>query len=378
MARGRSPQPKTRILIWGRAAGRCQYHGCGKRLDGDLVTGDLAKNHAYLAHIIASDPGGERGHKELSHKLSDDPDNLMLMCDPHHREIDDPAKLDRYTVDALRGMKRDNEERIERLLGNASATPAHILRIAAAIGENEAAIPVKECFEAIMPEFIPADRRPIDIQVRDIAFKDSDPDYYPTVLSTLRTKFDREIRGRFAEGTVDHLAVFGFAPMPVLMELGSLLSDLSAVTVYGRHREPKPTWSWPNDRHPLEFNCTPGPFGPTKVALKLSVTADITDDRIISSLPGQSVSIWEIRSNRLGATELRNEKDLSGFRELVGKTFDAIKDQHGPNVDLSVFPAIPAVCAIEFGRSWQPKAHPRFSIYDQIAQQGFVLRHIIG
>ena len=61
MARGRSPSPKTRILVWGRAADRCQYHGCGKRLDGDLVTGDLAKNHAYLAHIIASDPGGERG-----------------------------------------------------------------------------------------------------------------------------------------------------------------------------------------------------------------------------------------------------------------------------------------------------------------------------
>ena len=98
MARGRSPSQKTRILVWGRAAGRCQYHGCGKRLDGDLVTGDLAKNHAYLAHIIASDPRGERGHPVLSHQLANDPDNLMLMCDPHHREIDDPAKIDRYTV----------------------------------------------------------------------------------------------------------------------------------------------------------------------------------------------------------------------------------------------------------------------------------------
>lgn len=378
MARGRSPSQKTRILVWGRAAGRCQYHGCGKRLDGDLVTGDLAKNHAYLAHIIASDPGGERGHPVLSHQLADAPDNLMLMCDPHHREIDDPAKIDRYTVDVLKEMKRANEERIERLLENPNATPAHILRIAAAIGDNETAVPLRDCIEAMRPEFTPADRRPIDIKIRDIAQKDSDSDYYPVVIDALRKKIEREIDGRFADGDLEHLAVFGFAPIPVLMELGRLLSDLSAVSVYGRHREPTPGWAWLNDREPLEFTCVPGAPGPKKVALKLSVTAGIADDRVIQALPDEPVSLWEIRSSRLGASELRNKDDLSRFRELVGKTFDSIKDQHGMDVDLFVFPAAPAACAIEFGRTWQQKVHPPFLIYDQIPERGFLLRHAIG
>lgn len=377
MARGRSPSQKTRLLVWGRAAGRCQYHGCGKRLDGDLITGDLNKNHAYLAHIIASDPGGERGDPVLSHALADDPDNLMLMCDPHHREIDDPDKIKHYSVNALRSMKRNHEERIERLLVNPSAVPAHILRIAAAIGDNETAVPLKDCVEAMTPEFTLADRRPIDIQVRDIAHKDSDPDYYPAVIDTLRKKFDREIRGRFADGDLQHLAVFGFAPIPVLMELGRLMSDLSAVSVYGRHREPKPSWLWQNDRNPLRFTYTPGKQGPGKVALKLSITDAILDDRVLRALPGEDVSIWEIRSDRLGANELRNETDLVGFRELVGKTFDTIKNQHGMDVDLSVFPAIPIACAIEFGRTWQQKVHPSFSVYDQTKGHGFLLRHLI-
>ena len=377
MARGPSPGPKERILVWGRAAGRCQYHGCGKRLDGDLVTGDLSKNNSYVAHIIASDPGGVRGDPVLSHQLSNDPENLMLMCDPHHREIDDPAKIARYTVDVLREMKRAHEERVERLLANPNAIPAHVLRIAAAIGDNETAIPVRDCIEAMTPDFTLADRRPIDIKVRDIAQKDSDPRYYSIVIDALRAKYQREIKGRFADGELEHLAVFGFAPIPVLIELGVLLSDLSAVSVYGRHREPKPGWAWPDDREPLDFICIPGVRDPKKVALKLSVTAGVTDDRIARALPDEPVSIWEIRSSRLGASELRNKDDLSRFRELVGKTFDAIKDQHGMEVELSVFPAVPIPCAVEFGRTWQPKAHPPFLIYDQVPDRGFVLRHSI-
>lgn len=377
MARGSSPGQKERILVWGRAAGRCQYHGCGKRLDGDLVTGDLSKNNAYLAHIIASDPGGVRGDPVLSHQLSKDPENLMLMCDSCHREIDDPAKITRYTVDVLREMKRAHEERIERLLANPRAIRAHVLRVAAAIGDNETAVPLRDCIEAMTPDFTLADRRPIDIRVRDIAQKDSDPDYYPIVINALRAKFQREIMGRFADEELEHLSVFGFAPIPVLMELGVLLSDLSAVSVYGRHREPKPGWAWPNDREPLEFSCTPGMRGSKRVALKLSVTADITDDRVVRALSEEPVSIWEIRSSRLGASELRHQDDLSRFRELVGKTFDAIKDQHGMDVELSVFPAVPVPCAVEFGRTWQPKAHPPFLIYDQVPDRGFVLRHSI-
>ena len=186
MARGRSPTPKTRMLVWGRAAAHCQYPGCGKRLDGDLVTGDLKKNHAYLAHIIASDPNGERGHPELSHALADDPDNLMLMCDPHHREIDDPAKIECYSVDALRRMKRENEERIARLLSNPTAPAAHILRVAAMVGDNETSIPAQACVDAMVPALTVADRYPIDIRLRDMAERDSDPDYYHTAIRTLR------------------------------------------------------------------------------------------------------------------------------------------------------------------------------------------------
>lgn len=89
------------------------------------------------------------------------------------------------------------------------------------------------------------------------------------------------------------------------------------------------------------------------------------------------ISIWEIRSSRFGTSALRNQSDLTGFRLLAGRVFDEIRNQYGSDVELSIFPAVPAACAVELGRVWQPKADPAFDVYDEVAGMGFVRRHRI-
>ena len=377
MSRGRSPDEKARLLVWGRAAGRCQYTNCGKRLDQDLVSGELGKNFAYLAHNVASSPGGVRGDPDLSHNLADDPDNIVLMCDVHHRVIDDAQNAGKYSIEAVRAMKLASERRIDRLLSNPAAPATHILRMSATVGDNETAIPWKDCIDAVVPTFTLADDRPIDIKLRGMEHRDSDPDYYPIEIENLRRRFERDIRGRFETAEMEHLAVFGIAPMPVLMELGRLLSDLRAARIYARHREPTPSWRWPNDEAPLSFETVAGVSGPKAVALKLCISADITDDRVVRAMPDRNVSLWDVRSNRFGTSVLRNESDLGRFRKEVGRALDEIRRQHGSDVDLSIFPAVPAACAIELGRTWQPKAHPSLSIYDEVRGQGFIRCHEI-
>jgi hypothetical protein len=127
-------RPVTKMIVWGRAGGRCQYRHCHERLDGDLASGNLSRNKSYIAHIIAAAPGGERGDPVLSPALADDPSNLMLMCDAHHREIDDPMKLDLYTVEVLREMKREHEDRVDRLLSIRPSKASHILQVSAPSG----------------------------------------------------------------------------------------------------------------------------------------------------------------------------------------------------------------------------------------------------
>ncbi len=99
--------------------------------------------------------------------------------------------------------------------------------------------------------------------------------------------------------------------------------------------------------------------------------------RRVTTALGDDVSIWEVRSPEFGTSVLRTQSSLSEFRKVVGRVFDEIRMEHGADACLSVFPAVPAACAIEFGRAWQPKAHPEFDIYDETPNIGFILRNRI-
>jgi hypothetical protein len=79
---------KVQNVLWGRAAGRCQYAGCNKLLIGEQISGARNANRSYIAHIVGDSPDGPRGDPILSPKLAQDPDNMMLVCDEHHRVMD--------------------------------------------------------------------------------------------------------------------------------------------------------------------------------------------------------------------------------------------------------------------------------------------------
>ena len=106
--RGVDISTPTAWKVWTDAGGRCMFAGCG----ADMSTIPLYKGAAkigYLAHIIASDPNGPRGTLADSHRLSNDPDNIMLMCDAHHRLIDSFAPGD-YPSDALYAMRQAHRD----------------------------------------------------------------------------------------------------------------------------------------------------------------------------------------------------------------------------------------------------------------------------
>src|SRR6266568_3992313 len=77
--------PITRTVLWAKAAGRCQYSGCNRSLIGDLISGAEDKNFGFVAHIVADTPTGPRGDPVRSPLLSDDVNNLMLICNVHHK-----------------------------------------------------------------------------------------------------------------------------------------------------------------------------------------------------------------------------------------------------------------------------------------------------
>jgi len=89
-------------MLWGRAAGRCEFSGCNRPLSFHSKTKEDV-NLAEAAHIIGFSEDGPRGEEELSEELGSDISNLMLLCRECHKTID--ANRTNYPVGLLRQMK---------------------------------------------------------------------------------------------------------------------------------------------------------------------------------------------------------------------------------------------------------------------------------
>jgi hypothetical protein len=364
---------KVENIVWARAAGRCQYAGCNEFLVGDQISGAANANTAYIGHIVADSPEGPRGDPVRSPKLAHDPDNLMLVCDVHHR-VFDREMVDEHPEEVLVAMKRRHEARIRTVTGIDEDLGSHVIRYAAKIGANESPVEKGAVKWSMIPDRYPLDDGWIDLDLITLELRDDDPEYWPTHVKNLRAVFGEKVRGRMERQEIKRLAVFSLAPIPLLFELGRLISDIATADVRQLLRDPK-GWKWEPSSPPVRYDLqrperTGGP-----VALKLEISAPVVDERV-AKVFGPDASIWSISAVGAHNDIVRRPEDVAAFAKLFRKTLDDIKLVHGENATVNVFPAVPVSIAIEAGRSWQPKAHPSLAIYDQNWKlNGFALAH---
>lgn len=363
---GPKPSAATRLALWTQAAGRCQFEGCNTPLLGDLIAGARHLRTGYVAHIVSAGMQGPRCDPALSIQLSDDISNLMLLCDPHHIHIDENEIA--FPVDRLRMMKRVHEETVARLLDTMGAPRTTILRYGARIGDLDSPISEEETIRAVMPRFIPASWSSISIALSGFETKDHDPSFWTTQRDNLRLSFARQVTARVEEGSLRHLSVFALAPIPLLVELGRLIGDKLAVDVRQLARDPK-GWAWPNDRPEGEFKLREPNSLHETIALKIGVSATVTDERIHVAL-GDRVSIWSIEVDNPNNDFVRSEGDVARFGAAFHAALDRIKARHGDRREINVFPAIPVSLSVELGRRWMPKADLPLMIWDQNARTG--------
>ncbi|KAA5538803.1 SAVED domain-containing protein [Roseiconus nitratireducens] len=365
------PEP-IRLCLWGRAAGRCQYEGCNRELFRDQAT-KAEFNQAYIAHIIADKPTGPRGDPVLSEKLKADLSNLMLLCDAHHRLID-KVDVAGHSVARLQKMKQAHESRIELVTAIDQERRSHVLMYGARIGEHGTPLTIQNAKLALLPDRYPASHEPISLSLGNASIGDDEQLYWTMEVEHLRRQFAERVKPRLTVDAV-HLSVFALAPIPLLVELGRLLSDIPMADVYQLHREPS-TWSWLEHNKPFEFKVLQdGNESATAVAINLALSASVTNDRVRSVL-GDDCCIYTVTPTEPGNDFLKSRAQLQLFRETMRKLFDQIKLRHGESCELSVFPAIPVAAAVELGRIWMPKADLPFRVYDQNRKSGGFIRTI--
>lgn len=372
-----SVSPKNRLILWVRAGGRCQYAGCNQPLLGDIVSGAERLNKAFVAHVVAADPGGPRGDPVRSWALADSLENLMLLCHPHHHLVDEEDEAGHPEARLLE-MKAVHEARIAMLTGVASSRGSHVLHFASRIGAHDCLVTRGHSDAALLPERYPLDRSPIQLEIVGTDYRDDEPAYWSLQIDTLRRQYDRLVAERLSTGDIAHLSAFAIGPQPLLIELGRLLSDIADVDVYQRSREPA-GWAWRENGEPIDF-IVKRPASPAGkvVALSLGISARI-DPRRITDVLGPGVPIWSIGAASPGNDILRRRACLARFRDEMRAIYRDIRLAHGGDAVIHIFPAAPVAIAVEIGRVWMPKADPSLVIYDEHrGLGGFVARLEIG
>lgn len=375
-----------RIELLVRCGGRCAL--CNRYLlEGAMSYREVT--FGELAHIIGlqDDARSPRGQDEdLSEDERNDPDNLIFICESEHREIDKSGSRDMFPAEWLRAIKAEHEARIFHLTGLGPQRSTVPIRLLAPVRGKSTEVSREATTRAVIhgamrfPQFRLSDRHAIEIDLRTIPGEEAaGPGYYQVAAQQIDEVLDHNIRAGLRNGDIEHLSVFAFARLPLLVYLGGRLDDSTPVDVYQRHRSTQ-DWSWPTTRGGLTFTVGVPPCSdrPSEAVLIVNVTGSIDVDELPEEVGGLPILTIAADAER-GADLIDSPARLAAFERACRELTARIESDGYKTVDrLHVFAATGVSTSITLGRVFDPSVHPTLVMYDRGSGSDYSLAMEIG
>jgi hypothetical protein len=358
--RVRSLGEPTKIQLFVRAGGRCEFAGCNEYLLEHHLT-LTAGNFAQAAHIVAFSPRGPRADARLPARYVNDLSNLMLLCQRCHKLIDDNPGT--YTVERLRHDKARHEERIHHVTGISADLKTTVVQVKARIAGRTVSVPFADVAKAVEPRY-PADKKGVVIDLTSITASSAD------LLGVAKAEITAQIASLFTRALdraeTQHVSLFALGPIPLLVHLGRELSDKVEIDLYQRHRDTE-DWGWKSAGTPAEYvlNTVRQGEDPKSAALCLSLSGSVHLGSLPPAIDGR-FTVYDLTLASLAPSPLflNTRGDLTRFRLAYQNALRTIGRNHPGLRDLHLFPAVPAPIAVLCGRELLPKVDPALLVYD--------------
>lgn len=352
---------KVAILLYAHAGGRCEFDGCNKYLLEHYPT-ETVGNFGEKAHVWGFSEGGPRGKGAGRPIDVNNLANLMLLCKDCHKCVDDhPIK---YSVEVLKKFKKDHEDRIYDLTGISKDRDTIPLVLKGLIGGRPADVSLEEMQTAVAPNYL-KQRSMVEIDFCTIPDMPKQS-YWEIATEIIDQRISQLYNTTANPGCTVRVSVFALAPIPLLIYLGTQLSDKMDVDLYQRHRDTE-TWAWKGGRSNVEYftQClqTGSPQRPVSLLVNLSGKNNV--DSLPTDL-ARNGTIYELtwETEVYSPLFLNTKEDLLNFTREYNETLATIRQAH-PALDvLHLFPAVPSPIAITLGRSRLPKVDATFKVYD--------------
>lgn len=370
MASRKSIPETVKLQLWIKSAGRCEFKGCNVPIWYNGLT--LSEgNFAEFAHIIGSSKDGPRGTAQ-SEELQVDFNNLMLLCQRCHKEIDDHPE--KYPTELLHAWKQEHESRIEIQ----TSYPEDIYRstvlvFSVNIGDRIAPLNIEAIRNAMFPKF-PTDFKGIKIEEKYFDRK-AEPEQWKIFAETrIKRKVLRYLDEGIDDIKIKHISLFGISPMPLLMYLGRCIGDTVPTDIYQSHRNienTSKTWSWQEEAAvelSYSLSCEQESEGGI-VFLKLAISDVIEWDKYKNLVSGDC-SIYQITVSEPSPHFLKSKKQLEIFSYEYRKLLNKIQAKHGKNCKINILPAVPISIAVECGRVILPTKDPEIYACEYHSDRG--------
>jgi hypothetical protein len=228
----------------------------------------------------------------------------------------------------------------------------------------------EEMQSAVAPNHLmPRERIEIDLtSIPDFPSQD----YWTLAARAIDEKVERLHALEPNPGRTVRISVFALAPIPLLVHLGSRLSDKMLVDLYQRHRDPE-SWTWRDGPGAARFitrQLVDGGVG-AQVALLVNLSGR-NSSASIQDMVGGRVTVYELTLDGQDPDplSLNTLEDLGRFKEAYIRLLATIRQEHPDLEIIHLFPAVPAPVAVTIGRSRLPKVDAPMRVYDRDVRAG--------
>lgn len=240
----------TQHIVKETSHGRCMYRGCGLKLTLDETTG-IEGNYGYFAHNVASSEQAARGLIGISEELSNDPNNILHLCDKHHRLIDKIAAA-AHPAHLLTKMREEFIELSEKLLDGLTYQPCLTFLILFPVRGNFVEKPTSwQIASSLSIKQLRQSERLSELISNETSHMDETNDFYWPLMKQAIQRISDSLSSQCAQNQKS-VALFAFGSMPTLIALGAMIGNKKGYIPILRDRS-SGQWGWGRSLEEKDF-----------------------------------------------------------------------------------------------------------------------------
>jgi len=357
----------TRVRLWAKSAGRCVL--CATYLLDASDWSWHAIPVGQIAHIVGAGKGknAPRGESNMDLNERASEENLLLLCYPCHKRVDDKTYRSKYTVEFLTEKKHLHERRVREVTDFATLRPTSVITVSADIRATEAPVSLPQVAEALRSEGYTG----MGDDTRNGAFSLRLPGSARDGWGweAHRTEIDRftsRVADAVAAGSLETISVFALAPIPSLVYLGSKLDDKTETRLFRRKRVDDVTaWAWDAGTHTptLDVVLRPSPTPADEAIVIVELSSSVKETRLplhLRLLPRVTISPADQAPH---PDIIDTRAALEEFGRVWRQALARIESDLPEVRKLHLVASAPAPAAVAMGRFRMRSAQPALVVY---------------